>query len=44
MESKEKVVIEIGEILGYFDMNGADAVTSEQVEKLENYIELCLCV
>lgn len=41
MESKEKVVIEIGEILGYFDMNGADAVTSEQVEKLENYIELC---
>lgn len=41
MESKEKVVLEIGEILGYFDLNGADAVTSEQVEKLENYIELC---
>ena len=41
MESKEKVVIEIGEILGYFDLNGADAVTSEQVERLENYIELC---
>ena len=41
MEGKEKVIVEIGEILGYFDMNGADAVTSEQVERLENYIELC---
>jgi len=41
MENKESVVLEIGEILGYYDLNGADAVTSEQVEKLENYIELC---
>ena len=41
MTDKERVVIEIGDILGYFDLNGADAVTSEQVEKLENYIELC---
>lgn len=41
MESKENVVVEIGQILGYFDLNGADAITSEQVEKLENYIDLC---
>lgn len=41
LESKDNVVLEIGKILGYFDLNGADAVTSEQVEKLENYIELC---
>lgn len=41
MDSKENVVIEISQIIGYFDMNGSDAITSEQVEKLENYIDLC---
>lgn len=35
------VKLEIADFLGYCDLNGVDALTSEQVERLENYIFQC---
>lgn len=37
----DTVVLEISEILGYFDLSGEDAMTSEQVEKLEYLVSKC---
>lgn len=33
--------LEIGDFLGYCDLNGVEAVTSEQAERLELYIRAC---
>lgn len=41
MSSSENVVLEIADILGYFDLSGEDAVTSEQVERLEYLVQEC---
>ena len=35
------IKLEIEDFLGFVDMNGVDALDSEQVEKLENYIYAC---
>ena len=40
-QDTKKVAIEIGDFLGFCDMNTEDALTSDQVEKLENYVLLC---
>lgn len=33
--------IEIGDFLGFCDLNGLDALTSDHVERLENYVRRC---
>lgn len=33
-----KVILEIGDFLGFCDLNGVEAIQSEQVQKLEEYI------
>lgn len=35
------VVLEIGDFLGFVDMNGVEALTSDQVERLEDYVRKC---
>lgn len=35
------IVLEIGDFLGFCDMNGVDAISSEQVQELEEYISQC---
>ena len=35
------IKLEIADFLGYCDINGTDAITSEQVEKLEYFIDAC---
>lgn len=35
------IKLEIGDFLGFCDLNGIEALDSEQVAKLESYIEIC---
>lgn len=35
------VKIDIGDFLGFCDLNGLEAITSDQVEKLENWVKQC---
>jgi len=37
----EKVKLEIGNFLGFCDLNGVEAIQTEQVQKLEEYITAC---
>ena len=36
--SNKNIMLEIGDFLGFCDLNGVDAIQSEQVQKLEEYI------
>ena len=35
------VMLGIGDFLGFCDMNGVEALSSEQVQDLEDYIRVC---
>lgn len=39
--SKESIMLEIQDFLGFCDLNGVEAITSDRVQKLEEYISLC---
>lgn len=36
-----KIVLEIGDFLGFCDLNGVEAIQTEQVQQLEEYISAC---
>lgn len=36
-----QIKLEIGDFLGFCDLNGIEALQSEQIEKLENFIQSC---
>lgn len=38
--SNKNIMLEIGDFLGFCDLNGVDAIQSEQVQKLEEYISM----
>lgn len=39
--ANENIKLEIMDFLGFCDMNGIDAITSDRVQKLEEYIQAC---
>lgn len=39
--SDKNIVLEIGDFLGFCDLNGVEAIQTEQVQKLEEYIRTC---
>lgn len=38
---ERNVVLEIGDFLGFCDLNGVEAIQKEQVQQLEEYISMC---
>lgn len=39
--SNKNIVLEIGDFLGFCDLNGVEAIQTEQVQQLEEYITAC---
>lgn len=37
----DNIVLEIGDFLGFCDLNGVEAIQTEQVQKLEEYVSKC---
>lgn len=38
---KSEVVLKIGDFLGFCDLNGVEALSTEQVQELEDYVAMC---